>query len=75
MASVLHTIGATEHNGAWDVKCERGPGVVYVNRMLLTKVAIDEVNTPKFDFLKKTLDELGLKEEKLTHPFQRLWLD
>ena len=75
LASVFHKIGEEEHDGLWDVKCERGPGVVYVNRMLVTKVTIDEVNAPKLDFIKRTLDELGLKEEKLTHPFQKLWLD
>ena len=71
LASALHTLNEDKFDKKLDIQCERGPGVVYVNRKLAARINVDPALAATLHFYDKVLSELSIDKAELDALFLR----
>ena len=62
LASAFHELNGLHHEKKLGVKCERGPGVVDVNRKLVGRINVDDALAATATFYDKMLTDLNLNK-------------
>ena len=75
LAAACHEINAASHQSKWDIKCERGPGVVYIDKKMIARITIDSADCHKIIPTTKLLAEVGLSIDELTRVFNKKTLE
>jgi len=75
LASAFHELNDLHHEKKLDVKCERGPGVVYVNRKLVGRVNIDDALAATATLYDKMLADLNIDKTEVERIFNRKLLE
>jgi len=75
LASAFHELNDLHHEKKLDVKCERGPGVVYVNRKLVGRINVDDALAATATFYDKMLTDLNINKTEVERIFNRKLLE
>ena len=68
-------MSVADHEGKWDVKCERGPGVVYINKKMVARIVIDGAGYANIVPTTKVAIDMGIDQVELDRLFRKKLLE